>query len=99
VIDEQVARDRKQPRANRGAVRVVAMPRLDGALERRLREVLGVRAGADTVGEEAVDVPDVFVVDPAEIWLARQCDPPDCLMRCRGFASPKPRGRSGAREL
>ena len=43
--------------------RVVARPRLQRALEGLLREVLGVGAGAQPVGEEAVDLPDVLVVN------------------------------------
>ena len=63
VVDEQVARDDDEPRADARLVRVVARPRLQRALEGQLREVLGVGAGAHPVGEEAVDLPDVLVVD------------------------------------
>jgi hypothetical protein len=63
VVDEQVARDDDEPRADARLRRVVARPRLQRALEGLLREVLGVGAGAQPVGEEAVDLPDVLVVN------------------------------------
>ena len=63
VVDEQVAGDDDEPRADACLRRVVARPGLQRALEGLLREVLGVGAGAQPVGEEAVDLPDVLVVD------------------------------------
>ena len=44
VVDQQVAGDRQQPGAQAGPLRVEAVPRLEGALERRLGEVLGLLA-------------------------------------------------------
>jgi hypothetical protein len=70
MIDQQVPGDRQQPRALRGAARVEPAPRPQRALERRLREVLGGVAVAQPVGQEAVDAPQVLVVDAREIGLS-----------------------------
>jgi len=53
----------KQPRGDGGARGVVARPRLQRALEGLLGQILGVRAVAHAVGEEAADAPDVLVID------------------------------------
>ena len=73
VIDEQVARDDQQPCADARLRRVVTLPRAQGAFEGLLRQVLGVCATAQTVGEEAVDLPDVVVIDGGEVAQGTEC--------------------------
>jgi hypothetical protein len=62
VVDQQVARDREQPRADCGAARVEAVPRPQRPLEALLRQVLGVVPVVQPVGEKAVDAREVVVV-------------------------------------
>jgi hypothetical protein len=75
VIDQQVAGDREQPGARRGALGVVAPPSAQRPLERELAEILGLLAPAETVGEEAVDLADMGVVEGCEVLRARSAGP------------------------
>jgi len=68
VVDQQVSRDRHHPGRRGGAARVVSPPGSPRPLECQLGEVLSVAARADPVGKEAVDAPDLLVVDLGEVW-------------------------------
>jgi hypothetical protein len=62
VIDEQVARDRHQPRAHARLLWVIATPRAQRASEGALGEILGLAAVAQPVGEEAIHLEAMVVV-------------------------------------
>jgi hypothetical protein len=62
VVDQQIARDRDQPRAERAAPRIEPIPGREGPFEALLGEILGVRAAVEPVSEEPVDAPQVIVV-------------------------------------
>jgi len=71
IIDQQVARDRKQPRELASSGRIEAAPRAQRVLEGGLREVLGQIPIANAVGEEAVDLPDMLLVHACKVRFGR----------------------------
>jgi hypothetical protein len=62
MVDQQIARDRDQPGAERAAPRIEPVPCRQGPFEALLREILGVGPAVEPVGEESVDAPQVIVV-------------------------------------
>jgi hypothetical protein len=92
VVDEQVAGDDEQPRADLRAGGVVARPRLERPLERLLRQILRVGAATGAVREEPVHLPYMLVVDGGEIAGSHQYERPRyCTQRRRRRPGEWPR--------
>ena len=72
VVAQQVHRDRVEPRPLRALPRVVAPARAQRALERVREQVLGQRAVAGAVGQEAVEALGLPPVQPVEVRFAHR---------------------------
>jgi hypothetical protein len=67
MVDQQVAGDGQQPGALRRPARIETAVGAQSALERGLREVLDGLPVERAVGQEAVDPPNVVVIETREV--------------------------------